>query len=205
MLREDFWEGRGMIDNTIPIEDYLWKNLSTREKHKIIEDIPLKRQAELLGLDISQFLDKEEEKVGFKNDEIFLPSIEEYEKYKDVIPKIETLWWLRSPGCYSYGATSVNNDGSIYDDGDDVRYSIDAVRPMINLKICYKDIYDKMNIRVGTILTLYKFPWVIIDANKGIAIAEVPIFFSHFDSESNNYENSDIREALKKWKESRHV
>lgn len=31
-------------------------------------------------------------------DPIYIPTIEEYEKYKNNIPRVHTHWWLRSQG-----------------------------------------------------------------------------------------------------------
>ena len=41
------------------------------------------------------------------------------------------LWWLRSPGNYSLYAAVVYNDGFVYDSGDFVHDSDDAVRPAL--------------------------------------------------------------------------
>lgn len=137
---------------------------------------------------------KEGEGVGFEDDEIFLLSTEEYEKYKDKIPAIYYgWWWLRSPGRYSNQAAIVYGSGSINYNGNYV-YADGAVRPALKLK----GEYD-----VGARVVLYDFPWIVID--KNVAIAEVPIGFVVFNNtnEDNSYCSSSIRAYLKKWLENR--
>lgn len=131
-------------------------------------------------------------------DNIYLLSIEEYEKYKDKIPHINTFWWLRSPGSSSIYAAAINCDGSVNVCGSYVNNVCEAVRPALkysNLKskISQSDIFYKRFI-------FRDFPFIVIDADKEIAIAEVPITFNLFDDESNDYENSYIRAWLLDWK-----
>lgn len=162
-----------------------------KEKKYIIKMIKEARE-ELDALE-RQMAEQEEEEVGFEKDEIFLLSIEEYEKYKDKIPKIDCWWWLRSPGYISLLAAGVDRNGSVYDHGINVTHSISAVRPALKLK----GEYD-----VGARIVLYDFPWVVID--KNLAIAEVPIWFTGFDFDASNcYCSSYIRAYLKNWLENR--
>lgn len=131
--------------------------------------------------------------VGFKADEVFIPSVEEYEKYRDTMPHIGMWWWLRSPGNDSPYTAIVYYDGSVYYDGFNVGHSNGAVRPMIHLPSGTIEI----NAPVGAKINLYNFPWVVID--KHLAIAEVPIAFKRFDETSNDYEESHIRQFLLDW------
>lgn len=129
------------------------------------------------------------------NDNIFLLSTEEYEKYKDKIPTINCWWWLKSPGNLSNHIACVRTDGSIsnlgnYVDGDDV-----AVRPALR--------FSAPSTTIGERKLFFDFPWVVID--KGLAIAEVPIGFHRFDVESNDYEKSEIRKFLFEWMDKRLV
>ncbi len=136
-----------------------------------------------------------EPKVGFKDDEIFLPSVDEYEKYKDKIPAINYLWWLRSPGDDSFRAASVDIDisGRAFRFGTMVNQDCIGVRPMIHLPKGTIEI----NAPVGARINLHNFPWVVID--KYLAIAEVPIGFEKFDDNWNDYLTSHIRNYLDKW------
>ncbi|MBP3870416.1 MAG: hypothetical protein J6E46_05535, partial [Faecalicoccus sp.] len=87
-------------------------------------------------------------------DQVFLLSIQEVEKYLDsnhertatatvyatnngayIGSSGNCYWWLRSPGTYSTGAASVSDDGSIYYRGFDVNSGGKAVRPALWLGI----------------------------------------------------------------------
>ena len=140
--------------------------------------------------------EKPKEEIGFKDDPIFLLSCEEYERYEDVIPKINTWWWLRSPGEDSDNATLVDNDGNIYYDGYYFYLDNYGVRP--GIKLSYLPV-DKNKRAVGRRYIYNNFPFIIIDEEKGLAIAEVPITFDKFNDKSNDYENSYIRKFLLDW------
>ena len=167
---------------------------TNKEKEYITRMIKEAREElDRLEKQIEEEKEKEKEKVGFGEDEIFLLSAEEYEKYKNKIPKIDCWWWLRSPGYISLLAAGVDRNGSVYNHGINVTHSISAVRPALKLK----GEYD-----VGARIVLYDFPWVVID--KNLAIAEVPIWFTGFDFSCNNcYRDSYIRAYLKNWLENR--
>ena len=131
--------------------------------------------------------------IGFEDDDIFLLSIEEYEKYKNVIPKISTWWWLRSPGLNAYYAALVDDDGSIDNSGDGVDYREYSVRPALRISN-----QESKYFKIGGRFVKYAFPWIKIADN--IVIAEVPIAFHRFDETSNDYKNSEIRQFLLDWK-----
>ena len=128
-------------------------------------------------------------------DELFLLSIEEYEKYKCVLPHIKNWWWLRSPGHYSHGAASVDDVGSVGTLGISVKYA-NGLRPA--LRVSSSEI---SNLQIGDRKIYYDFPFVKIDDD--LLIAEVPIAFDKFDDESNDYENSYVKKFLEEWKETR--
>ena len=135
----------------------------------------------------------EKEHIGFEEDEIFLLSSEEYEKYRDEIPVINCWWWLRSPGYIPGYAASVGYGGSLSSGGRSASDISGAVRPALKLK----GEYD-----VGARIVLNGFTWIVID--KSLAIAEAPIWFTAFDADNNNcYRDSYIRAYLKKWLEDR--
>jgi len=165
---------------------------TNKEKEYIIKMIKEARE-ELDRLE-KQMKEKEEEEVGFGEDEIFLLSAKEYEKYKDKIPPIYgSWWWLRSRGVYSDCAAFINTGGGIDYNGDIVYKNYGGVRPALKLKGEYA---------VGERIVLYSFPWIVID--KNLAIAEVPIGFTVFNvGESNRYCDSYIRADLKRWLENR--
>lgn len=130
-----------------------------------------------------------DKKVGFEDDEIFLLSTEEYERYKNIIPHIKQWWWLRSPGSSHYDAASVDSVGSVNYYGDTVNDALVCVRPVLRIAL--------NNLQIGSMFVKYDFPWIKIDDN--LAIAEVPIGFEKFDDKSNDYATSYIRKWLKMW------
>lgn len=134
-----------------------------------------------------------EPEVGFKDDEIFLPSAEEYKKYKDVIPPVSVPSWLRDRGTEKLNVKYISKENTwINDYGIACDLEV-AVRPMIHLPKGTIEI----NAPVGARINLYNFPWVVID--KYLAIAEVPIGFEKFDDNWNDYLTSHIRNYLDRW------
>lgn len=131
--------------------------------------------------------------IGYKDDDLFLLAIKEYEHYKNKIPPENCEWWLRNFGprqnravfhCYGYVV--------------DVVVSVFiAVRPALKYSNLESQII-KSTIHKDRFL-FNEFPFRIIDAEKKIAIAEVPITFDMFDKESNDYETSYIRSKLLAW------
>ena len=66
-------------------------------------------------------------------DKLFLLSLEEVEKYlpTDAQRKLDTWWWLRTPGSNLLSAVSVYEDGSVYDTGININYTDGGVRPAL--------------------------------------------------------------------------
>ena len=106
---------------------------------------------------------------GFKDDEIYLLSVEEYEKYMERVPVIRNWWWLRSPGHNSESAAGVFNFGPVFGYGYNVTSEYGAVRPALKLNL------KSENLQIGQRVMKYDFPWIVIDAGNQIGIAEVPI------------------------------
>ena len=153
------------------------------------------------------FKEKKDEKT-VDDDEIFLLSSEEYNKYKSNIPLINAWWWLRSPdnsSDYSDLVAFVCEDGSAFNYGSRVSRSNGTVRPAIRLTnhepLGVGAKYRDCVYHVGDRFIKYNFPWIVIDDN--LAIAEVPIAFRRFDKESTDYGHSEIRRFLLDWKENR--
>lgn len=158
--------------------------------YRVGEDV----EALNMAIEALKVIKPEKEDIGFEGDEIFLLSIEEYEKYKDKIPAIYGWWWLRSPGAYSNYVALVYSGGSVNYSGNYV-WEAAAVRPALKLR----GEYD-----VGARIVLNDFPWIVID--KSLAIAEVPIGQAVFDTDDTDdhcYRTSYIRAYLKKWLEDR--
>lgn len=70
-----------------------------------------------------------------KVDTITLLSIEEYYRYRSLIPYLNKYWWLRSPGGYSYGAAYVDDMGVANRDGYNVYDTRISVRPALRLNM----------------------------------------------------------------------
>lgn len=128
-------------------------------------------------------------------DELFLLSIEEYEKYKGVIPIVNSWWWLRSPGYLSYLAACFDYNYSVFTYGYYV-HSTHGIRPA--LKVSKSEIE---NLQIGDRKIYYDFPFIKIDDD--LLIAEVPIAFDKFDDKSNDYEKSYVKRFLEEWKDGR--
>lgn len=146
---------------------------------------------------LEKYEENESESIGFADDEICLLSTEEYEKYRDKIPYINTWWWLRSSGDCSSNAADVYGGGSVNNIGHNVRIGNEAMRPALK--------YSKLKSKIITSeirkdrFIFNDFPFLIIDEKSEIAIAEVPITFDKFDADSNDYESSYVREWLLNW------
>lgn len=135
--------------------------------------------------------------IGYKNDEIFLLSIEECEYYEDKIPHKNCCWWLRSPGFSQDRAVRIFDDGSVYYYGLIVVGGTYAVRPALKYSNLESQII-KSRLHKDRFL-FNECPFRIIDRENKIALAEVPITFDMFDKESNDYETSYIRRKLLSW------
>ena len=127
------------------------------------------------------------------NDLIYLLSIEEYEKYKAAIPVGDRYWWLRSPGRRGCAAV-VCCDGSISE--ENVEHRECAVRPVLNYSAIKSEIVEseKPNCFIWN-----ETRWAIVDSIKELAISETHIHLDMFDSLTNEYETSHIREWLLAW------
>lgn len=145
--------------------------------------------------ELQEFVDKCDEEVGFEDDEIFLLSEKEYDKYYCVLPHIKCYRWLRSHGEDRVSAYVIFEDGTKDLIGIHVNDDNEAVWPALRVKFSVRE--------VGERFIMYEFPWIMID--KELAIAEVPIAFRRFDESSNDYEKAEIRQFLLDWLKDRKV
>jgi len=146
--------------------------------------------------ELQEYFDKcDEMKVGFDDDEIFLLSEVEYEKYYCVLPHMNCCRWLRSPVEDIDCAALILDDGSLGLIGKHIDSYDVAVWPALRVKFSFRE--------VGERFIMYEFPWIMID--KELAIAEVPIALRRFDESSNDYEKSEIRQFLFDWLKNRKV
>lgn len=151
--------------------------------------------------ELEAFIKECDSKEGFEDDEIFLLSEEEYEKYREVIPQVKQHWWLRSPGCTNLYATIVRRDGDVRDCIDYV-FGGDCVRPVLRVNTDSRvalvtDDGKCRHFSIGDRIVKYGYTWIKI--SDDLAISEVPIGYEKFDDFSNDYETSYIRKWLKNW------
>ena len=121
--------------------------------------------------------------------EITLLTAEEYEKHKDRIPIVNDWWWLRSPGRNQAYAAHVSTDGSVYSYGYSVDFSYYAIRPALKSSI--------LNLPIGKSFIALGNRWVMID--KGFAISQYIIDRMRYDTKSNKWETSEIKQWLEEW------
>lgn len=122
--------------------------------------------------------------------EITLLSIEEYETLCERIPHLNCWWWLRSPGYDQRRATYVYGGNDIVY-GDYVDNDSYAVRPALKSDWIFKDI------EIGSKINAYGNTWTVI--SDELALSDYIINFRRFDGESNNYEESEIKQYLEEW------
>lgn len=148
--------------------------------------------------ELEEYIKKMDEEVGFEDDDIFLLSKDEYRKYESKIPSIGSCsWWLRSQGNFENSVTAVVHD-TFYSMGIHHDISDIGVRPALKLHIA-----NTCALSEGNILDCGRFPWICIDKDKSLFVAEVPICFRRFDGVDGDYETSEIRKFLKEWWENR--
>ena len=177
---------------TIGIEQ-IAEELKKGEIKMMTKEIKMTKEEALRKLiELEDYIKKlDEEKIGYKEDKLFLLSIEEYEKYKDIIPECKTIWWLSSPGSYDKFAAYVDGSGWVDVFGNFVDTANLGIRPALKIETYGYDIGETI---------VYKYhPYIVID--KDLCIAKVPIDFDKFDEESNDYESSYIRTKLKEFTE----
>lgn len=147
--------------------------------------------------DLLTVLEKwDQRKYDVEQDEIFLLSKEEYERFKSIIPLYSGWWWLRSPGDDSRSAANVDCGGSVNNFGYYYCNDINAVRPALRIRNL-----ESSDLEIGKRFVEYDFPWVYL--GDGLAIAEVPIARRRFDAKNNGYETSEIRQFLLDWLDER--
>ena len=121
--------------------------------------------------------------------EITLLTVEEYRKYKSTVPNIEDWWWLRSPGNADDRAAYVCPKGAVLSRGDGIRSDDDAVRPALKS--------DEIILDVGEQFIALGNRWTVI--GKGIAISNGIVATHRYDSDSNVWETSELKEWLEAW------
>lgn len=133
--------------------------------------------------------------IGYKDDDIFLLSGKEYNHYINEIPPLACGWWgisLRGKECWFAPWNGINNNGCEFKTD---KYN--AVRPAIKYK-SIKSLIIKSP-RNENRFYFNDCTFWIIDREREIAIAELPIAFDVFDKQNKDYEHSSIRRKLLEW------
>lgn len=127
--------------------------------------------------------------IGYEKDPIFLLSVEEFEKYKKIIPIYDQSWWLRTTGGGPSFAAFIDEKGKCDKGGDYKSRSCHAICPAIRL--------DHIKATVGKKIKLAGREWLVID--DGIAIALTPLAIMCYAIAGKDYENSEVRHYLLAW------
>lgn len=122
---------------------------------------------------------------------ITLLSKEEYRAAKDIIPRINDGWWLRSPGNYSHGAAVVGIDGSVGEYGLSVKHESIAVRPALIVN------QESANLCLNDKILLWGYTWTVVGNN--LMLCDELISNHMFDEKENRFETSEIRRYLEEW------
>lgn len=122
---------------------------------------------------------------------ITLLSKEEYRAAKDIIPRINDWWWLRSPGNYSDFAAYVGNDGSVFNRGRHVCNDCGGVRPALIVN------QESANLCLNDKVLLWGYTWTVVGNN--LMLCDELIYNRRFDEIENRFETSEIRRYLEEW------
>ena len=137
------------------------------------------------------------EQINIDIKDIALLSIEEYEKCKDIIPKIKEYWWLRTPSYNSTGHVGyIDPNGNMNYKGGFSVFDQIGVRPIL---ITNKN-FSKNNL--GNKIYFINYKWTIINSNILLWDDIIAQTYFHSDwlaNDANDYETSDIKKWLENW------
>lgn len=128
---------------------------------------------------------------------ITLLSRDEYEKYREKIPPVNGIWWLRSPGYGTQNVMLVHFNGNIFDCGCPADYDYTFIRPALKIRGLVSS-----NIKVRDKFMAGGYMWTVI--SEGLAVSDDFIgshcFRENVDADdANDYEVSDIKEYIENW------
>lgn len=134
-------------------------------------------------------------------EEVTLLSIEEYKKYKNIIPLLEKWWWLRSPGFvgyYPYYVADVDCVGDVAEYGSYIGVHKRAVRPALKIKTSEVNCFD-----IGDTISFPKDhigdEYIVLDKlpnNILYILSKDIVSIRRFDPESNVWETSELKQWL---------
>lgn len=129
-------------------------------------------------------------------DKITLLSVEEYQTYRNMIPKINSWWWLRSPEAdYNHLCAAEVDDG-----GWVVNIAISlhsGIRPVLRIKNP-----ESAFLKIGVKFRLADYAWTML--GDGLALCDDIIEECAFRkdwkaTDANDYEKSDVKKYLEQW------
>lgn len=133
--------------------------------------------------------------------EITILSMEEHKRYRSIIPRIYSWWWLRSPGYIQSFAAYVDSDENIVEHGSYVDRVDFAFRPALKLELEIADNLFWYNPEklIGTKIEYGKYRWTILDASFGelYTLCDAIMGYGRFDTDSNDWETSELKQWLK--------
>lgn len=119
-------------------------------------------------------------------DEATLLPVEEARKLQKSIRACGEWWWLRSPGSDQDRAAYAGYGVAVYEHGSYVRDASIAVRPAFRI--------SNLESKIGDKIMIGKTWCTIID--EGLVLADSPVCEHRFDSKSNNWESSELKEFI---------
>lgn len=140
-----------------------------------------------------QIVTKKELDIKFTG--ITLLSKDEYNNNKDIIPPVNSRWWLRSPGYLQYFAVYVYADGPITDRTVDSDCS--CVRPALY-------IWKSSDLNRGDKFELAGRLWTVLSNNLALCddtVGQTCFREDRTAEDANDYEKSDIKKWLHDWAE----
>ena len=137
--------------------------------------------------------------IGINNkdiESIQLLSVEEARNLPQWIRASGYWWWLQSPGDDSGLVAYVYDDGSVEDYGSDIDDSSGVVRPVLKIRNL-----DSQNLEIGETIKILGLLTQYIGHNSVLLCERIA--YHRFDSVSNDYKTSEIKQFIKEWLEER--
>jgi hypothetical protein len=135
--------------------------------------------------------------------EITIPSIEEYNEYRDMITAVNDRWWLRSPGLCEWDAAYVSADGFVDEYGIYVHDLNTAVRPALRLNLEFGDplYWYKAKTLVGSKISFGGYTWLVLDTDGDelYVLCNKVVRMHRFDSSTNVWKKSELKCGLENW------
>ncbi len=128
---------------------------------------------------------------------VTLLSVEEAEKLPIRLRQYNREWWLRSRGVHQLYATSVYYDGSVNDEGYNVNYAFNCVRPALIIKNL-----GSSALQISDVFIFDGKKFEIIDDETAFCLEDIGCrrFRDNWRvKDANNYESSDVKKFVDAW------